>query len=514
MRYKLVDFSNIHSLDKFVALTFGSIAVHNQTNNSCNARGVEMQFDDGIIAVVKKDCPTCILIEPVLKDIEDRGLHITIFFQDESDFLSTSKNIDDTSLEASFFLNIETVPSLIKIEKGEETTRVVGWERVEWQEFFEEQGLGMGLPDWKPGCGSLSVEEGVLERLAVKFGGVDFYSRKLKIPSLVDDIEYCYEQGWTDGLPVIPPTEERVLKMLNASPRLPNEIMGSVPPHSVNCPVVKVAINAVMAGCKPEYFPIVLAAVEAALDDRFCLGGLLATTWFSGPMVVVNGPIREAVDMNWSGNLLGQGNRANATIGRALQLLVRNVGGGHPKGTDQSTFGTPVKYGLCFAEDEETPWTTLAEDQGIARDRSAVTVFSADGPLGCVDQNSRAPEGVVESLAGSLRSINHVEMANASDAVILIGPEHGRVFDLAGWSKADTVSALHENLFIDGADLGMTSDDEPIEDLTQSKNKIPKFREEGLQLIRAGGDAGLFSAIIPGWLMKGELGTDPVTKEI
>jgi hypothetical protein len=105
-------------------------------------------------------------------------------------------------------------------------------------------------------------------------------------------------------------------------------------------------------------------------------------------------------------------------------------------------------------------------------------------------------------------------MANASDAVVLIGPEHGRVFDLAGWSKADAVSALHENLFIDGADLGMTSDDELADDLIRSKNKVPKFREEGLRLIRAGGDAGLFSAIIPGWLMKGELGTDPVTKEI
>ncbi len=473
-----------------------------------------MQFADGIIAVVKKDCLTCLLVEPVLKDIEGRGFSLTGYFQDESDFLTISKIVDDTALEASYILNVETVPTLIQIRQGKEIARLVGWERDEWEKFFGETKLGTGLPDWKPGCGSRSVERGVPERLEIKFGNFDFFARKIEIPQLVDDIEYCYEQGWSDGLPVIPPTEERVLKMLNSVSRSPAHVVGQVPPHSLDCSVSKIAINAVMAGCKPEYFPIVLAAVEAAFDDKFCLGGLLATTWFSGPMVVVNGPIREAVDMNWSGNLLGQGNRANATIGRALQLVVRNVGGGHPQGTDQSTFGTPLKYGLCFAEDELTPWTTLAEDEGIGSERSAVTVFSADGPFGCVDQNSRKPEQLVVSLAGSLKSINHIEMANASDAVILIGPEHGRVFDQAGWSKADAVNALHENLFIDGADLGMTSDDAQEINGVKSTTKVAKFRNKGLRLIRAGGDAGLFSAIIPGWLMKGELGTDPVTKEI
>ena len=126
--------------------------------------------------------------------------------------------------------------------------------------------------------------------------------------------------------------------------------------------------------------------------------------------------------MNWKGNVLGQGNRANATIGRALQLAIRNIGGGKPRETDQSAFGSPAKIGFCFAEDEATEWTTLAEDKGIARERSAVTLFSADGPIGVVDQKSREPEGLISSLSASLKAVNHVDMANAADVVIVVGP--------------------------------------------------------------------------------------------
>jgi len=301
--------------------------------------------------------------------------------------------------------------------------------------------------------------------------------------------------------------------MLGGTRRAPDEIVGLVPPNHVAASVTKVAVNAVMAGCKPEYLPVVLAALEAALDPAFCLHGLLATTWFSGPMIVVNGPVREAIGMNWRGNVLGQGNRANATIGRAVQLVVRNVGGGRPQEADQSTFGSPVKYGFCFAEDERTPWTTLAEDRGVPRARSAVTLFSADGPIGVADQRAREPRALIDSLAGSLRAVDHYRLANAADVVVVIGPEHGRIFDQAGWTKADAVAALHAATRIDGQDLGMGTDrataGEPA-----AAGSLPKFREGGIHLVRAGGDAGLFSAIIPGWLMKGALGTDPVTREV
>jgi thiol-disulfide isomerase/thioredoxin len=480
-----------------------------------NYGGVWMKFTDGIIVVVKKDCPTCLLIAPVLKELEQAGKTISVYYQDASDFLSVANVIDDRELEASYRLNIETVPTLVTFSGGEESGRLIGWAREEWRTSLGLESLGEGLPDWRPGCGSRSVEPEIVEILEAKFGNFDFAVRKISLPALVDDIEHCFESGWTDGLPVVPPTQERVLRMLKGTSRAADEVLGILPPYFVKCTVSKVAINAVLAGCKPEYFPVVLASIEAALDPAFCLHGLLATTWFSGPMAIVNGPIRSDINMNWGGNVLGQGNRANATIGRALQLTVRNVGGGEPQKTDQSAFGSPVKYGFCFAEDENTPWTTLSEERGLERNVSAVTLFSADGPIGCVDQSSREPEGLIYSLAGTLKGINHIDMANASDAVVVIGPEHGRVFDNAGWSKERTVGALQTALLIRGKSLGMGTDPEVEKNEHSGQSeKIAKFRKGGLTLVRAGGQAGLFSAIIPGWIMKGAPGTDPVTKEI
>ena len=156
--------------------------------------------------------------------------------------------------------------------------------------------------------------------------------------------------------------------------------------------IEKVAINAVLAGCKPEYLPVVIAAVEAALLPPFCMHGLLATTYFSGPMVVVCGPLAKAVGMNSRGNALGQGNRANATIGRALQLVIRNVGGGRPQGVDRATLGNPGKYTFCFAEDGDPEWSNLNEDAGLPQNANSVTLFAADGVQGIVDQKARTPE--------------------------------------------------------------------------------------------------------------------------
>jgi len=474
-----------------------------------------MDLPDGLIAVVKRDCPTCLLVEPVLQEIEKAGQPLSVYTQDDPEFPAVTQLVDDTELEHSYHLGIETVPTLIRVENGREQTRVIGWERGEWAELTGIAALGADLPPYRPGCGSKSVEPHVAERLAIRYGEFNTTARRVDVPPLEDDIEYCFDRGWSDGLPVVPPTEERLYRMLQGTRRGPGEVLGDVPPNLVPLTIEKVALNAIMAGCKPEYLPVVIAAVEAALEPAFCLHGLLATTWFSGPMVVVNGPLREAIGMNWRGNVFGQGNRANATIGRALQLVVRNVGGGRPQEADQSTFGTPGKYTFCFAEDEDTPWQTLGEERGIAKGRSSVTLFTADGVQGVVDQAAREPEALIVSIAATLRTVDHVDIANGSDAVVVVGPEHGRVFDEAGWSKAQASAALHEHLQIPGKDLGMgTDDDAPALEAKPSSGLVPKFRPEGLQLIRAGGDAGLFTAIIPGWMMKGPLGSDPVTKEI
>jgi len=167
-----------------------------------------------------------------------------------------------------------------------------------------------------------------------------------------DEAEAMFQRGWTDGLPVVPPTKARVLAMLEGTTRSPEEVIALTPPNLAECTVEKVAINAVLAGCRPEYLPVVLAAVEAVCTDEFNMHGIVATTMGVGPVLVVNGPIAQRIGMNSGVNALGQGNRANLTIGRALQLVIRNVGGGRPGEVDRATHGSPAKLSFCFAEDE------------------------------------------------------------------------------------------------------------------------------------------------------------------
>src|SRR5436853_5376445 len=192
-----------------------------------------------------------------------------------------------------------------------------------------------------------------------------------------------------------------------------------------------------MAGCRPEYLPVVLAPVEAACTDDFNIHGILATPYFVGPVVIVNGTIARAIGMNSGVNVLGQGNRANATIGRALQLVIRNVGGGKPGGIDRATLGNPGKYTFCFAEDEEgSPWEPLSVERGLPEGTSAVTLYAGEGPRGVVDQLSRTPESLARSFAGSLRTVGHHKLALGLDAMVVVSPEHARVFRDAAWTKA------------------------------------------------------------------------------
>jgi hypothetical protein len=280
--------------------------------------------------------------------------------------------------------------------------------------------------------------------------------------------------------------------------------------------VEKAAINAVMAGCKPEYLPVVLAAVEAACLDEFCMHGLLATTYFSGPVVMVSGPIAKAIGMNAGVNALGQGNRANATIGRALQLVIRNVGGGRPGGVDRAVLGNPGKYTFCFAENtEDSSWPTFSEERGYPAGSSTVSLFAGDGVQAIYDQQSRNPESLARSFAACLRTVAHPKVVMAADAVLVISPEHSRVFQQAGWTKTRLYEELQDLLQLPGSELvrgaGGIAEGMPAHVV---KETMPKFRPGGLHLIRAGGTAGLFSAIIGGWVASGRTGSQLVTKEI
>ena len=442
---------------------------------------------------------------------------VEVWSQDDPGFPATVADVlDDRELEQSWYLKIETVPTFIRLENSVECERTVGWDRKEWQRLSGVDSLGDGLPAFRPGCGSMSVYPGIPEKLALKFGDISLQSRRIEIGDMEDPIESCYERGWSDGLPVVPPTELRVVRMLAGTTRDPKEVLGMAPPDLQPCTIEKVAINAVMAGCKPEYLPVVIAAVEACLIDEFCMHGLLATTWFSGPMVIVNGPIARDIGMNSGGNALGQGNRANATIGRALQLVIRNVGGGKPGGVDRSTLGNPGKYTFCFAEDEEQScWESLAQQRGYSAGQSTVTLFAADGVQGFADQKARDPESLCRSLAASLLTVGHPKFAMISDAFIILVPEHQRIFADASWNKQQVLDRLTELTTRHGSELisGVDGIAEGMPEFVKDMD-LPKFKPGGLNIVRAGGTAGLFSAIVGGWLASGDRGSSPVSKEI
>ncbi len=473
------------------------------------------ELPDGLIVVVKRDCPTCAMLGPVYRELHGAG-GLTVLSQDDPGFPEDVPDVqDDRDLERSWRLEVETVPTLIRRAGGREIARAVGWVRDEWRSLSGIDRLGEDLPAWRPGCGSRTTLPGIAEALAVRFGTARFASRRIEVGEWDDPIEACYDRGWSDGLPVVPPTPARVLRMLQGTTRAPDEVVGRIPPDLAPCTVEKVAVNAVMAGCKPEYLPVVLAAVEAALIPEFAMHGLLCTTYFSGPVVVVNGPVARAIGMNWGGNALGQGNRANATIGRALQLVIRNVGGGIPGGIDRATLGQPGKYTFCFAEDETDPeWEPLSVARGFPRGVSTVTLFAGDGVLANFDQTSRTPESLVRSLAMSLWAIGHPKKIQTHDAMLVLSPEHYRVFRDAGWDRRRIQEAFDEVLRRPGAELvrgaGGVAEGVPAE---QADGLLTKFRPGGLHIVRAGGAAGLMSGIIGGWA-SGERGSVPVTKEV
>lgn len=455
------------------------------------------------------------MVAPVLADLAGTG-PLQVWSQDDPAFPEGLEVGDDRSLEQSFHLEIETVPTLIRFDDDVESGRTVGWLRSAWSELVGRP-MGHDLPEMRPGCGSRTQEPGVHEQWVARHGNPGLSSRTIDVDDWADPIEVAYDRGWTDGLPVVPPTDARIIRMLQGTDRAPDEVLGAMPPNLAPCTVEKAAINAVMAGCRPEYLPVVLAAVEAALDPLFTMHGLLCTTCFSSPIVIVNGPIARAIGMNSGMNALGQGDRANATIGRALQLIVRNVGGGVPGELDRATLGGPGKYTFCFAEDESHPdWTPLSVARGVEPGVDAVTLFQGDGVQGFIDQRSRTPEELTRSLAMSLAAVGHPKLAEFTNALLVLSPEHHGIFAAAGWDRSRIEAELHAALVRPGAELvqGAHGVGEGIA-TDRADEDVAKFWPDGLLIARAGGEAGLYSAICAGWTggrFRDE--SKPVTREI
>src|SRR3954470_8485213 len=404
---------------------------------------------DGLVVIVKHECETCQMIAPLLQQLD-----ATVYTQDDPAFPADVSSIHDADLSVSWHHEIETVPTLIRIINAEEIERTVGWLRSDWQRITGIADLGDDLPVMRPGCGSKSVDPDLVDSLRARFAGDVLKARHIEIADLDDEMEVLFDRGFTDGLPVVPPTPERVLRMLQGTTRAPDEVVAVVPPDLVEVTVEKIAINAVMAGCKPEYLPWVITIVEAICNDEFNIHGVLATTMPVGPVIICNGPGTRAIGMNAAGNVLGQGNRPNLTIGRAVQLVVRNVGGGVPGGVDRAAHGNPGKISFCFPELEDTsPWTSLAVSRGVAQGANAVTIFPGEGPRSVVDQKAREPEPLIRSFAACLRTVHHPKLPLGFDVILIVGPEHARVFADAGWSREQVLDALHAELQLHGSEI-------------------------------------------------------------
>jgi hypothetical protein len=473
------------------------------------------RLPDGIVVVVKQECATCSMVVPVLAQLADAA-ELTVYTQDDPTFPAGVDHHHDADLAVSWHHSIETVPTVVRVVGGVEVERTIGWDRAEWERVTGVDALGPDLPEMRPGCGSMSVDPDLVDTLNVRFGATGLASRRIDVADAEDEMEMMFARGWTDGLPVVPPTEARVMRMLDGTSRAPSDVVAVVPPDLVEVTVEKVAIAAVMAGCLPEYLPWVLTAVEAVCNDEFNMHGVLATTMPVGPVIVCSGPGTRAIGMNAGGNALGQGNRANSTIGRALQLVVRNVGGGRPGEVDRATHGNPGKIGFCFAEiDTDSPYGTLAGEHGIPAGVDALTVFAGEGPRCVVDQLSRDPDSLARTMAACLQTLHHPKLVLGFDAILVMGPEHARVFADAGWDRQQIVAGIGEHLTRPGTDLvrGAGGMAEGLPESFADAPALPKFRPGGLLLTYAGGGAGLFSEIIGGWA-NGDVGSKPVTRAV
>jgi hypothetical protein len=260
----------------------------------------------------------------------------------------------------------------------------------------------------------------------------------------VDD--YLDAQGWSDGLPVVPPTAERVDAMVAASGRPGTDSLGPMPPRQGDASVEALAVNAVMAGCRPACFPVVVAAVEAMLEPAFNVYAVQATTHPCSPLLIVNGPIAEELGINSRYGAFGPGFRANATIGRAVRLILHNVGGGVPGVLDRATQGQPSKYSFCVAENEaESPWEPLHVERGHASDTSTVTVVGCESPHNINDHVSTDAEGILATVSDSMASMGANNAYLQGEPVLALGPEHAAILGAAGLSKDDIRCHLFEH---------------------------------------------------------------------
>jgi hypothetical protein len=452
--------------------------------------------DSTLVVVVERDCPTS---QGALRALRDAGGAIVVLSQgrpeaaralvEETDTGHLQVFIEVAPYAVSAALDARTVPTFVLFDAGQVVERQEGWDRAAVAGLVDRVGGEMtgsgGLPELKPGCQSRHTLDAPTQ--------ATLQTADAELGDTGGRIEDLWELGWHDGLPVVPPTRSRVRAMLDG--RDPATSLGSIGPVQGEVTFERLAVCAVLAGCDPSYWSVVEAAARAVMDPAFNAHGVINTTHFASPWIIVNGPVRQSIGMNAGSNVLGPGNRANATIGRAVRLLMQLTGGGTLGGLDQSTLGGQHKFTACLPEREEaSPWepwhVTLGHDPNL----STVTVMAGEAPAGVNDHASSSAEDLATTLALAMGNAQVPIGSPAfhpvnAETLLILSPEHATTLGDAGWSKQE----LREFIVAHGQGKHL--------DATE------------IMVVVAGGDAGRFSAVVAPWVGYGK-GSQPVTRVV
>jgi thiol-disulfide isomerase/thioredoxin len=493
-----------------------------------------------LVVFFETDCPTCQLALPYFNALAADGVQVIAVSQDDearTHAFVRHMGIDypvaqDHGLKLSLAYDPQSVPTTYLLnEQGRVVKSLAGFDKAGFNELAAALGHAPiagdddGAPAWKPGCGSRHLEppgevaghddEASSEPLLRRVAGP---ASKIELKDTEDPVEYCY-RAFDDALPVVPPTLEKVAAMLKACSLAPESVVARVPPCYGEATVEKIAANAVMAGCQPEMMRVLVPLVRAVCDERFNAHGVQATTHFAAPLVIINGPVRSELGFWSRQNVFSNVARANSTLGRALQLILLNIGGGRPDGIDMSALGNSGKFSFCIAEnEEENPWEPFHVSRGLRREQSALSLFAAEPPRGVSEHTAQRGETVLRAICQALATVWSYRVCMRPEAVVVLCPEHVKTLHRDGFSKQQVRQFLFENTGIplryyatqdggEGTQLvasyrQITIQDEPC----YQKFSAP----EAIHIVVSGGTAGKFSAVLGSWAT-GPAGSQMVT---
>ncbi len=480
-----------------------------------------------VVVFLETDCPTCQLSIPYLNRLagdEGDGARVIGVSQDSEEATrefvartaATFQVTLDPDLAISRAWDPVAVPSLFLVDAaGRVIETLIGFDKDGLNAIAARLGLPQvadaydGAPARKPGCASRHREpagSAVLSAPVVVHRATAPQAARITLEDGEDAHEYC-RRVFGDALPVVPPTVERVERMLRATSLAPESIIARIPPCYGEATVEKIAANAVMAGCAPEMMRVLIPLVRAVCDERFNIHGVQATTHFAAPLVVVNGPVRGELGFACGQNVFSNVARANSTLGRALQLILLNLGGARPDGIDMSALGNPGKFSCCIAENQErSPWEPLHVELGFRPDQSAVTLFAAEPPRGVSEHTAPGARGVLKAITRALATVWSYRACLHYEALVVVGPEHARTIARDGFSKLDARRFLFDHTGIpvraydgdggEGTQLAHLYEQVAID----GEPCYRKFRSlDSIRIVVAGGAAGKFSAVLGSW---------------